>query len=86
MGESLEAAVAMPAMIAAYRTVDADGMARIHECSQPFNPERFAARERFSVGDVRRLARSRFGVAPPPARTTVCGVSARGPFLQHQTS
>jgi pimeloyl-ACP methyl ester carboxylesterase len=40
------------------------------------DPERFAAHEKFFTRDVRRWARSRFGVALPPGRTAVCGVSA----------
>jgi enterochelin esterase-like enzyme len=80
-GASLEAAGAPPTMIvAAYRTADPDEMARIDEYSPPFNPERFAAHEKFFVGDVCRWVRSRFGVALPPARTAVCGVSASGEF------
>ena len=43
-----------------------------------FDPERFAAHERFFVDDVRRWVRSRFGVALPAERTAVCGVSAGG--------
>jgi len=43
-----------------------------------FDPERFAAHEKFFVEDLRRWARSRFGVALPAHRTAVCGVSASG--------
>lgn len=53
-------------------------MARIREYSPSFDEERFAAHERFFVSDVRRWVRSRFGVALPPERTAVCGVSASG--------
>jgi pimeloyl-ACP methyl ester carboxylesterase len=51
---------------------------RLHEYSPGFDPERFAAHEEFFVGDVRRWARSRFGVALPPDRTAMFGVSAGG--------
>lgn len=81
-GGQLEAADVPPTMIvAAYRTGEQDEMARIHEYSPPFNPERFAAHEKFFVEDVRRWVRSRFGVALSPARTAVCGVSASGGVL-----
>lgn len=43
-----------------------------------FDPQRFAAHEEFFVQDVRRWARSRFGVALPADRTAVFGVSASG--------
>ena len=46
--------------------------------SPGFDPERFAAHEQFFVEDVRRWARSRFGVALPAERTAVFGVSAGG--------
>ena len=55
-----------------------DEMPRIHEYSPSFEPERFAAHEKFFVEDVRRWAESRFGVALPAARTAVLGVSAGG--------
>jgi enterochelin esterase-like enzyme len=51
---------------------------RLHEYSPVFDPERFAAHERFFVEDVRRWARSRFEVALPPERTAVFGASAGG--------
>jgi enterochelin esterase-like enzyme len=43
-----------------------------------FDPERFAAHERFFVEDVRRWAQSRFDIALPAERTAVFGVSASG--------
>ncbi|MBO0854622.1 MAG: esterase [Nocardia sp.] len=49
---------------------------RLHEYSPAFDPERFAAHERFFVDDVRGRVTSRFGVALPPTRTAVLGVSA----------
>ena len=55
-----------------------DETLRLHEYSPGFDPERFAAHERFFVEDVRRWARSRFGVALPAERTAVFGVSAGG--------
>ncbi|GAB3398991.1 alpha/beta hydrolase [Flindersiella endophytica] len=76
-GEDLEAAGVPPTMIvAAYRTSDDDEMVRIREYSPSFDEERFAAHEAFFVEDVRGWVRSRFGVALPPERTAVCGVSA----------
>ena len=63
-------------VVGAYRTDDPDEMARIEEYSPSFDPERFAAHEKFFVDDVRRWVRSRFGVALPAERTAVFGVSA----------
>ena len=51
---------------------------RLHEYSPGFDPERFAAHERFVVEDVRGWVASRFGVDLPPERTAVLGVSAGG--------
>lgn len=77
----LEAADVPPTMIlGVYRTGDGDEMVRIQEYSPSFNPDRFAAHESFFVEDVRRWIRSRFGVAPPAARTAVCGVFASAEF------
>jgi enterochelin esterase-like enzyme len=56
----------------------ADETLRLHEYSPGFDPERFAAHERFFVEDVRRWTGSRFGVALPAGRTAVFGVSAGG--------
>lgn len=78
-GGYLKAADVPPTMIVgAHRTDDPDEMARIREYSPSFDDERFAAHERFFVEDVRDWVRSRFGVALPPERTAVCGVSASG--------
>lgn len=63
-------------IVGAHRTGDADEMVRIREYSPSFDPEQFAAHEAFFVDDVRNWVRSRFGVALPPERTAVCGVSA----------
>ena len=55
-----------------------DETLRLHEYSPGFEPERFAAHEKFIVEDVRRWTESRFGVALPTERTAVFGVSAGG--------
>jgi pimeloyl-ACP methyl ester carboxylesterase len=62
-----------------------DETLRLHEYSPgkstaafAFDPQRFAAHERFFVEDVRRWAQARFGVALPASRTAVFGVSASG--------
>jgi enterochelin esterase-like enzyme len=55
-----------------------DEMPRLHEYSPDFEPERFAAHEKFFVEDVRRWTESRLGVALPVERTAVFGVSAGG--------
>jgi enterochelin esterase-like enzyme len=57
-----------------------DETLRLHEYSPSFDPERFAAHERFFVEDVRRWTQSRFGVTLPAERTAVFGVSAGGEF------
>jgi enterochelin esterase-like enzyme len=76
-GGSLEAAGVPPTMIVgAHRA--ADETVRLHEYSPSFDPERFAAHERFFVKDVGAWARSRFGVILPAERTAVFGVSAGG--------
>jgi enterochelin esterase-like enzyme len=56
----------------------ADENLRLQEYSPGFDPERFAAHERFLVEDVRDWVRSSFGVALPAERTAVFGVSASG--------
>jgi pimeloyl-ACP methyl ester carboxylesterase len=48
------------------------------EYSPGFEPDRFAAHERFFVEDVRGWVRARFGVGMPAERTAVFGVSAGG--------
>jgi enterochelin esterase-like enzyme len=55
-----------------------DETLRLHEYSPGFEPERFAAHEKFFVEDVRRWTESRFGAALPTQRTAVFGVSAGG--------
>ena len=59
----------------------ADEMLRLHEYSPGFEPDRFAAHEKFFVKDVRQWTHSRFGVALPPERTAVLGVSAGGELV-----
>jgi len=70
-----EAAGVPPAMIVGTHRLN-DEMLRLQEYSPAFDAERFAAHERFFVGDVRQWVRSRFGVALPAERTAVFGVSA----------
>jgi enterochelin esterase-like enzyme len=74
---ALEAADVASAMIVGVHRL-ADETLRLREYSPGFDPERFAAHETFFVDDVRRWAHARFGVAPPPERTAVFGVSAGG--------
>ena len=76
-GGFLEAADVPSTMIVGVTGL-ADETLRLHEYSPGFDPERFAAHEKFFVEDVRRWARSRFGVALPAERTAVFGVSASG--------
>jgi len=76
-GGALEAADVPSTMIVGAHRL-ADETLRLHEYSPGFGPERFAAHETFLVQDVRQWVRTRFGVAPPAARTAVCGVSASG--------
>jgi enterochelin esterase-like enzyme len=76
-GESVTAAGAPHTMIVGVHRL-ADETLRLHEYSPGFDPERFAAHERFFVTDVREWARSRFGVELPKERTAVFGVSAGG--------
>jgi pimeloyl-ACP methyl ester carboxylesterase len=76
-GDVLEAAdVPSTRIVGVHRP--ADETLRLHEYSPRFDPERFAAHERFFVEDVRRWTGSRFGVAVPTDRTAVFGVSAGG--------
>jgi len=83
-GGVLDAADLPPTMIIGAHRHD-DEVLRIHEYSPgestaafAFDPERFAAHERFFVEDVGGWAQSRFGVALPAERTAVFGVSASG--------
>ena len=76
-GRLLEKAEVPPTMIVGAHGL-ADEMQRLHEYSPGFEPERFAAHEKFFVEDIRRWTESRFGVALPAERTAVFGVSAGG--------
>ena len=76
-GGFLEAANVPSTMIVGVHGL-ADETPRLEEYSPVFDAERFGAHERFFVEDVRRWARSRFGVALPAERTAVFGVSAGG--------
>ena len=76
-GGSLEAADVPSTMIVGVHRL-ADETLRLHEYSPGFDPARFTAHEKFFVEDVRRWARSRFGVELPAERTAVFGVSASG--------
>ena len=76
-GGVLEAAdVPSTLIVGVHRSVDET--LRLQEYSPRFDPERFAAHERFFVEDVRRWTRARFGIAMPAGRTAVSGVSAGG--------
>jgi enterochelin esterase-like enzyme len=76
-GGVLEAADLPATMIVGAHRL-ADETRRLHEYSPDFDPERFSVHEEFFVDDVRRWARTRFGVALPTERTAVFGVSASG--------
>jgi enterochelin esterase-like enzyme len=76
-GGVLEAADVPSTMIVGVHR-HADETQRLHEYVPGVDPQRFAAHEAFFVADIRRWVRSRFGVALPPDRTAVCGVSADG--------
>jgi enterochelin esterase-like enzyme len=76
-GSDLEIAGLPSTMIVGVHRLD-DEMLRLHEYSPGFDPDRFAAHEKFFTDDVRRWVRSRFGVALPAKRTAVLGVSASG--------
>ena len=74
-GELLEAADLPPTMVIGVHRVE-DETLRLHEYSPGFDPQRFAAHERFFVDDVRRWAATRLAVSLPAGRTAVSGVSA----------
>ena len=78
-GGLLEAAGVPSTMIVGVHRV-ADETLRLHEYSPGFDPERFAAHERFFVEDVGAWVRARFGVTLSADRTAVFGVSAGGEF------
>jgi pimeloyl-ACP methyl ester carboxylesterase len=76
-GAVLEAAQAPPAMIVGAHRPE-DETVRLHEYSPDFDPERFAAHERFLVDDVRAWTQSRFGLRLTADRTAILGASAGG--------
>jgi pimeloyl-ACP methyl ester carboxylesterase len=76
-GDFVASAGAPPTLIVGVHRL-ADETLRLHEYSPGFDPQRFAAHERFFVDDVRAWTRSRFGVDLPKDRTAVFGVSAGG--------
>jgi enterochelin esterase-like enzyme len=76
-GADLETADVPATMIVGAHRLD-DETLRLHEYSPGFDPARFSAHEAFFVDDVPAWVASRFGVALPPERTAVCGVSASG--------
>jgi enterochelin esterase-like enzyme len=83
-GGVLETADLPPTMIVGAHRPNDEAL-RIHEYSPgkstaafAFDPERFAAHEKFFVEDVRGWVQSRLGVALPAERTGVFGVSASG--------
>src|SRR5918994_3503459 len=67
-GETLEAANLPPTMIVGAHRV-ADETLRLHEYSPKFDPERFAAHERFFVGEIGAWVQSRFDITLPAERT-----------------
>jgi enterochelin esterase-like enzyme len=76
-GGVLEASGVPPTMIVGTHRLD-DETLRLQEYSPGFEPQRFAAHEQFFVEEVTRWVQSRLGVALPPERTAVFGVSASG--------
>jgi enterochelin esterase-like enzyme len=81
---TLESAYVPPTMIVGAHRLD-DETLRLHEYSPgestaafAFDPDRFAAHERFFTEDVRQWVQSRFDIALPVDRTAVFGVSASG--------
>ncbi len=77
LGEVLEAANTASTVIVGVHGL-ADVNARLQEYSPTFDPERFAAHEKFFADDVRSWVRARFGVEPPAERSAVWGASIGG--------
>jgi enterochelin esterase-like enzyme len=77
LSEALEGASTPSTMIVAVHGL-ADDDERLREYVLGFDAERFAAHERFFVGDVSRWVASRFGVALRAERTAVWGASLGG--------
>ncbi|MGI9614684.1 MAG: alpha/beta hydrolase [Acidimicrobiales bacterium] len=71
-----EADVPPTAIVGVHRT--ADETLRLHEYSPGFDPGRFSAHEAFFVHDVGRWVRTQLGIALPPERSALFGVSASG--------
>src|ERR1044071_164430 len=78
-GEVLEAADLPPTMIVGAHRIE-DEIVRLHEYSPgrstaefAFDPQRFAAHEKFFVEDVRQWAATRLAVRLPAGRTAVFG-------------
>src|SRR5688500_31359 len=77
LSEVLENSNTLPTMIVGVHGLpDDDG--RLKEYVAGFDPERFAAHERFFVDDVRAWVQSRFAIALPADRTAVWGASLGG--------
>jgi enterochelin esterase-like enzyme len=76
-GGDLGAVGVPPTMVVGVHRSPEEGL-RLHEYSPGFDPERFAAHERFVLGEVLGWVRSRFAVALPAERTAVFGMSAGG--------
>ena len=76
-GGTFEAVDLPPTMIVGVHRV-VDEMERLYEYSPGFDPDKFAAHEKFFVEDVKTWVGARFGVSLPAERTAVFGVSAGG--------
>jgi enterochelin esterase-like enzyme len=76
-GRLFEKADIPPTMIVGVHGLT-DDTQRLHEYSPGFEPEQFAAHEKFFVEDVRQWTESRFEITLPLERTAVFGVSAGG--------
>lgn len=76
-GSYLDAADVPPTMIVGVHGL-ADDDGRIREYSPAFDPDRFAAHERFFADEVHRWVQDRFDVELDAARTAVFGASAGG--------
>lgn len=76
-GPQLQQTNAPPTMLVGVHAL-ADETQRLHEYSPAFDPERFAAHEKFFVDHVRRWTESHFHLHLPAERTAVFGVSAGG--------
>jgi enterochelin esterase-like enzyme len=77
LSEVLEGANAQPTMIVGVHGL-ADDDGRLNEYVPVVDAKRFAAHEKFFLGDVGHRVQSRFGVALPAERTAVWGASLGG--------